>query len=642
MTSDVIPRTDWWSRIVADPPFNVHVIHRLEDARFLVGDSAKEYLAQFMTMYARALGSSLVTTVAGDPGSGKSYLFAHLRYRMLATRDPPGIPVVCRLMGRDYRAVEFLREIRASEGYRQALQQLGRQPKPADEERIFPVFVEEMADVQKQLPQTVLCLFVDNVDEYVRLMGTARRLRDGVDETRARQEAFLSLLRVLNSVNELAGSGICSVLSLTTDVVNICHLGDSREEGNLVAGLMERDSSVRRRFFPIYDTPDSTRLHTFGGMTLLEAQEMVAMNLDSWFARHPEVRRESPAESMVGRWNLFPFDTSAIELVAGASVVPGEIILACLAALHRYHNLRRELSEMSLGTGFEPPYLITPSLAASALLQMGQYFRVGAPGSLSSEELRARVLSDPLFQYVYVLPQEVSRLRLADATITRNLGLAFTSFLRRIIRSGLEAVATEPTFIKTRGSIRFPRFPTLDSVIRYDGKLFGVQFLADAEPVTVESKIGTARLAVRAEEPGAQEQMDHVHCVLFVCITTSSDGNPMKSRVLNSVQQPKSGFVNLQGRDYRPRVALASVGEEVAWSWRALASGDFLGEPEKDLLAILFEDVDATMWENAEGRPRLLEQRMKWRELLQKASTLSDEPPMFVKEERPDSGAWER
>ena len=100
---------DWWKALVVDPPFNLHVVRREEDASFVVGQSAKHYLREFHKVYSKSIENGLIAAVAGDPGTGKSFMIAHLRYSMKHRGQPPGIPVIVRMFGRSY-SVEDLAE----------------------------------------------------------------------------------------------------------------------------------------------------------------------------------------------------------------------------------------------------------------------------------------------------------------------------------------------------------------------------------------------------------------------------------------------------------------------------------------------------------------------------------------------------
>ncbi len=635
---------EWWQEITDDLPFNMHVVHRPEDASFVVGEEAERYVERFRELYARATGNCIVTTIAGFPGSGKSYMLAHLTYMMMELKDPPGIPILLRLIGQEYHPTDFVRAIRSSAEYQTFADAAGVQLDVVSDEASLGSLKRELDEIRNRKPQTVLCLFVDNVDEYLRLVGGQCEGEQGITREKAWADAMLTLLRALNAINDAIGSGVCSVLSLTRDVVQTLHLEDTREKGNLITGLVGQDSTLRRRFFPVHESASSSRLHIFGAMELPDAAKMVAHNLEIWFRRHPAIVRETRPDCQFDGLNLYPFQAATVERIHMASEFPGEVILGCLSTLNRYRDLRTILASSNAVNQSALAPTISESIAASGILQMSQYFRKIVSGEVSENDLRDLVLEDPIVQYAYVLPQEVTSVQLAQGDVLLGLGPAFVGFLRRLTSFKVRPVSTDPVFIKTKGRMRFPEFPTFDCMFQHNDKLFGVQFLSEASADLVEGKVETCCRAVRAETPGTNELFDHVHSALLVCVCDSGGSGDLSSGVaqLVSCGCPSWSFVNQQGRDYRPKAAIAVVPEEVAWSWKVLGLETMLRDRDKDFLAILMENVEVHYWED-DGQKIVERQKlMRWPDFLTLLAGLTDTPSGTDRSPPPDRGGWER
>ncbi len=620
---------EWWQEITDDLPFNMHVVHRPEDATFVVGEQAKRYVESFLELYGRATGNCILTTIAGFPGTGKSYILAHLTYRMIERKEPPGIPVIVRLVGQEYHPTDFVNAIRSSGEYQRAARAAELPVEGVEEAAALGSLRHELNEIRARKPHTVLCLFVDNVDEYIRLMGGLREREQGLPRDRAWAGAMLSLLRPLNAINDALGAGVCTVVALTPDIVETLHLADSRDQENLFTGLVGQDSTLRRRFFPIHESDASSKLHVFGPMERPDASQMVGHNLELWFGRHPEFARETRPECQLDGCNVYPFQAAAIERIYAASEFPGEVILGCLSSINRYHELRSILAGSNVVNQSTLVPTITESVAASGILQMSQYFRKVNSGEVAPNELRDIVVGDSVLQYAYILPQEVASLQLAQGDVLRDLGSAFVALLRRLTNFGVQPVSDDPVYIKTKGRIRFPKFPTFDCLFRHEQRLFGVQFLTEDSIDTLPTKVETGCRAVLSEPPGAKELANHVHSALFVCMEESEGEGSLASEVARRIWRGGSDWslLNSQGRDFRPRAAIAVVPEQVAWSWKVLSGNSMLRDEDKQFLAFLMENVEVHYWRDKDGKPVKMHGNKKWPDFLDLLGGLEDIPP---------------
>lgn len=588
-----------WDDIPDDPPFNMHVVHDIEDARFVVGKSAEYYVQEFLRLYKRAMGNCVVTAIAGRPGSGKSFMLAHLTYMMVKEKKPPGLPIIIRLIGKRYSPTDFIKAVRSSPTWKGAID-AGEEPHGDSD--LESVFKKELTIIREQNPETVLCLLVDNVDEYIRLNGDMILAQeDAIEEKHARKEAWkkamLDLIHPLNSINNLVGVGICTVLSLTTDVLNDFGLEDLSGEKQRSPSIFGEDGSLRRRFFPITESPTSSKLHTFGGMTLSEAEEMVTRNLERWYDLHPGFLREELAECKSDGLNLYPFTREAVHLIWRVSSTPGEIMVGCLYAFNRYHELRRELSRFGPETQDSLKRLITPSIASSSILQLSSYFRGPSSKDLPKLELSKLVLEDHFFQSTYVLSQEIASLKLSQTKVTTGLGSAFIGFLKILTRNSIVPISERETLVMTRGQMKFPKLPVFDCMFQYDLKLVGVLFADSTLENSLNIKIETAYRSLRAvtfTDADSRERIDHVHFVLIVCIESREENGRLADITHRLVYKPEKpwSFINAQDRDYRPRVAVVSIPDDFAWAWKVMWQPRtiFKGE-DRDFLAFLMERV---------------------------------------------------
>jgi len=459
------PDSDIWDDLYKDPPFNVHIVHRLEDASHIVGDAAKIYLEQFEEMYKASLANCLITTIAGDPGTGKSYFLAHLKYRMLKG-DMPGIPIMMRLKGMEYDTKYVYHTIREDEGYKQACSDVGLTIKEVAEEVIGQTIREEIGDIRCVTPDVSICLLVDNVDEYVRSNAFRYEEVNKERSDEAKQRAMLSLLTLFNGVIDTIGTGVLIVLSLTVDMVNI------------LISIVGKDSTLLRRFSPIYKSRDSNKIHLFGDITLEDAFEMVAYNMEGWFERKKKFDRKELPDCIYNGFNTYPFSAESIKLLYEASQYPGEIILGCLSSIQRYHELEKDANndDQSQST---PSSFITETYTALGILQMSDYFRnVNLDEDIKNiftKRLVAIINRDSKVLYRHTLPQIVERTKLEEVTVFKNLGIAFLDFLGKLMKGeDFRKAQSYEVFLRTRGKITYPKLPTVDCLFDYERKRIGV------------------------------------------------------------------------------------------------------------------------------------------------------------------------
>lgn len=594
-------------------------------------------------MYERAMGNCVLTTIAGHPGAGKSYLIAHLADRMLNLDDPPGIPVIVRLRGRRYSPLDLLKEVMASPLVAKKFNQLGVDSQVGEAFSKPTLFRNLVRSVREANQTTVFTLFYDNVDEYVRSVGLLNAKEMDCSDKEGYRQAMLGLIRAINAIHDSVGSGVCSVLSLTVDMVDRFSLGRLDDQENLIAGLTDEDRSLKGRYFPIHEGPDSAELLTFGSMDLPGAYEMVSRNLETWFSRHPNIARKNFVDCRANGWNLYPFTRDAIELLWRASGFPGEIIFGCLSSVNRLLEIKREVKERGIGSEEASPNLVSRPVVATSVLQMSRYFTNIVEGLLSRDELVRIVEEDPVLQVAYLLPQETSRIRLIEGDIQTRLPEALDGLLVRLAGDRWKPMYTVPTFSRTRAHVSFPDFPLIDLVGSFDGRLFGFQFLVEGSRQLNWSKMATGGSAIRAHGSSIENWPDQLHGVVFVCVEDAAavPGISAREGALAYIDSPDSPFVSLQGHDYRPRVALATVSEEIAWYWKTLTESELFSDDSKVFLSILLEEVRTDTWTFAEEVFRE-EKIQRWNDLLSLLNGQTDIPRETLTEPPPDRGGWER
>ncbi|MDG6934430.1 MAG: hypothetical protein JRN68_06995 [Nitrososphaerota archaeon] len=636
MTSS-IPDKSWMS-ITDDPPFNMHVIHDIENASFVVGKAANYYVQEFTKLYGRTGEECIVTAITGRPGSGKSFMLAHLKYLMVKKRTLLGIPIIIRLIGKRYSDISIIKEIRSSAEWRDITCPTGE---VVNDARLPSFFRKELSEIRKRNQNTVLCLFVDNIDEYVRINGDIL-LKEDKNKVmlQAWKEAMLDLIRSINSINNMVGSGICTVLSLTTDLTRAFGLEDMRGHSQEHPNILMQDGSLRRRFFPITQSPESSRLYTIDKMEQAEAEEMVSKNLKMWFDRHPGHVQKTPEQCDANGFNLYPFTREAIDLICQVSVTPGEIMAGCLYTFNRYHELRKEISQKPGYQDYMTP-LITESIAASSILQLSEYFkRALAEDSKNFPETRLTdiVSHDELFQSTYILSQAIDILKLSNPKIITNLGYSFVRFLNILTNNKIqhEPISDRPTFVMTRGNVRFPKFPVFDCMFRFEKKLVGVMFLTASNQQEVETKLETACFSLKAvhfEDAEMREGIDHVHFVLMVIIDQSEAISQLLHAVHSEIHDlGKTRFVSSQNRDYRPRIAVVRVSNDTAWSWKVLQMPNTVfNDDAKRMLSFSMENTEVIFGDDTpdSSSAHILTsmKSMKWQHLLAKITKSYDIPP---------------
>jgi len=639
----------WWNELYGDPPFNVHMVREIEDAAHMVGEAHRIYLEQLQQRYESSLASCVVTTVAGEPGTGKSFFLHHLIYKMQIKKDMPGIPIMIKLSGRNYTAKEIYHKIRDNVEYNELCKHAGIKVEDVADEILGPKIRKEINAIRQNRPNISICLLIDNVDEYVRSNAIRYEREKNLDKKNARKEAMISLLRLINAVNDTIGTGICVILSLTVDMVNDFNLGSFGDAKNIFTGLVGSDASLRGRFSPIYESENSEKLHLFSGITLMDTYEMVHYYMEGWFNRHRNIQQKHPKECVINGFNLYPFTVSAIKLFHEASTYPGEIVLGCLSALQRFCDFQNEI-QSKYPEFYEEDPLITNIYAALGILQMSDYFRNVKDNDEFISRLKDIIGTDPKVLYLHVFPQCVEITQLAEADIMNNLGRAFLDFLGRIgLGYEYKPVQLREKFVRTRGKVKYPNFPTVDCAFKYQNENFGIQFIFEDSPRLNELKFSTSCYTIKNKAADDIKEEDFLDKMIFVCIVRDIKENQLVAEILklinNNPSRDKPSLFSTQGRDYRPRISVVIVDEETVWNWKTLKQTERLTDDQKNMIALTMEDVHYIDWVINGTNVDQECKKNKWKTLLDQLLQRTDIlPPKEKRGMIPEykRGGWER
>ncbi|MEA2074859.1 MAG: hypothetical protein U9O85_03880 [Euryarchaeota archaeon] len=645
-----MPETEekWWDVLYDDPPFNVHIVTNPEYASHMSGEKAQIYLQQFKQKYESSLADCVVTTVAGDPGTGKSYFFSHLVYRMLINRDMPGIPIIIRLLGKKYSTKEIYSQIRENRAYREACERAGIEIRDVPDEVFGHTIGEEITAIRQIEPYTSVCLLLDNVDEYVRSNGIRYAREEHMETEEARKKAMLSLLRLVNAITDSVGTGLCVVLSLTVDMVKLLNLEGSE---NIFTSLVGTDASLRRRFQPIYESSDSEKLHYFGSIELEDTYEMIANYMDSFFEKYHEIEQMDIEKCKSHGFNIYPFEKDAIELIHKASGYPGEIVLGCLSAVQRFRDFQNYI-QVNHPEDRENNPTITRTYAALGILQMSEYFQnVGNTERGNAEfikRLKEIIGADIFVLYLEVFPQLVERTKLADVDLKSNFGEAFSDFLGRMgLGDEYQPLQSKQRFMSTRGKIEFPDFPIIDCTFKYKGQKFGVQFISENCSGLDVSKYKTAATTIKTTGADHFEEEDFLDKVIFICLTKDAERSIIADRISSAIDRrslDESTWIDVQGKDYRPRVGVTFVDEETVWNWKTLSQTDMLTNEQKNMIALTMEQTEYITWVE-KINVRKTNKKGTWGSLLEDLLLGTDIFPSVhptIRGIPPDGGGWER
>lgn len=592
-----MPETEekWWDVLYNDPPFNVHIVTNLEYASHMSGEKAQIYLQQFKQKYESSLADCVVTTVAGEPGTGKSYFFSHLMYRMLKKRDMPGIPIIIRLLGKKYSTKEIYSKIRENTAYKEACERAGIEICDVPDEILGHTIRKEITAIRDMDQYTSICLLLDNVDEYVRSNGIRYTREEHMETEEARKKAMLSLLRLVNAITDTVGTGLCVVLSLTVDMVKLLNLEGS---GNIFTSLVGTDASLRRRFQPIYESRDSEKLHYFGSIELEDAYEMIANYMDSFFKKYHEIEQMDIEKCESHGFNIYPFEKDAIELIHEASGYPGEIVLGCLSALQRFRDFQNYIQRNHPEDQENNP-TITRTYAALGILQMSEYFRIDNTERGKAEfikRLKEIIGADIFVLYLEVFPQLVERTKLADVDLKSNFGEAFLDFLGRMgLGNEYQSLQSKQRFMSTRGKIKFPDFPIIDCTFKYKGQKFGVQFISESCSGLDVSKYKTAATAIKTAGADHFGEEDFLDKVILICLTKDDERHIIADRISSAIDDGSTWF-SVDEKDYRPKVGVTFVDAKAVWNWKTLSQTDMLTNDQKNMIALTMERTEYIIW----------------------------------------------
>jgi hypothetical protein len=579
-------------------PFNVHTVHNLNDARFIAGEDARNYIQQFMEKYEMSIANCVLTTIAGSPGSGKSYMFSHLTYQM-ANNLMPGIPVLIRLGSSPLTAEVVYKQIRSNQYYRQTLSGISSLRDNMPVEILGKVIRNEIQQIRNRKPGASVCLFIDNVDEYIRSEAIRLEKEQGIFKGTAREKAMENLLRVLFAVNDSINTGVCTVLSLTIDMIDVMNLNDPNG-ASFISKLVGTDVSMRRRFSPIYKTSDSAEIHSFGALSKDEAFEMISVYMTTWFERNPTYDFKFPSEcaykTATQTYNVYPFHKETISLIHESSKYPGEIVLGCLSTLQRFNDLLAitKVNYPDIHTQYLKKGTIEKEFSALGILQMSSYFNMDNNERRKSE-LANIIRDNPVLLYIHILPQIVERIKLEEKDYERLIVGGMSDYIGRI---GLEPKyfkieSRTKKYLSTRGRIKYPQFPTVDCSFYYKEKLYGIQFLTPNQtPEMRKSKIKTICDSIQSR--GTNDityKGEIIDNAIFICV------NPDSTLTNNVIDEISTMLIGSQYY-FHSHVAIVTLDEKQAWDLCAFAPNDRLSEVYKDWLAQLIEEngIDYHYW----------------------------------------------
>lgn len=599
---------DFCEALIADIPFYIHLVREVPGR--MVGKDAKQYLDAFWKQIFP--NPPCITVVGGMPGSGKSFCLANIS-KHLANNPKLGWAVILRLTESHFAPRDLLRKIEGEIGLQ----------------------ADKLGNILER-EKKVLCLLVDNVDEYIRY---GRAINENTNESLL----FLNILRVICAMEQTLHGRFCAVLSITDNVIKTLHLDRQNDPKNAIVSLPQGDRNIRDRYRPVLEpNKEYGNLLLFNEITKDDAAEMIEDCMDVWKARHKEIlTQQIPPDCIYVAQDdkqhiIYPFTCGALDIIyEAAGHIPGEVVLGAISSIQQLYEVRKKMIRFQSRITASPQ-IITESIAALGILQIRRMKERAA----NIKDLEKRIQSDPSVVFSYIVPQLARKLSLRDIEPRRNLGDPFIEFLG-LLGIRLSDPVSKIGFGRTRGLVKPPEFPLFDAKFHFEERKYGVIFLTPprADPSNI-ARVRTGACLPMSGGAGRWEDIEkEVDSLLIIC-----SKKDVADWAVAQVNQPfQSGnnpsFIRLQ-RDWRNCVVVIKVPEEWPWVLKILHKRGG-GEPNEILLsddnvriqALLLENVSTHFWRSTPRNGAVPEgwTQLRWIDVLKNveydpSTVVTDEP----------------
>lgn len=588
--------------LVADIPFAIHLVR--DDPSRMVGKEAEEFLKIFWERIFR--NPPCITVVGGTPGSGKSFCLANLSKHIYD--DPSlGWTMTLRLTESHFGAEDLLRKIEKATGMK----------------------ADKLGNTLER-DKKVLCLLIDNVDEYI-------RYQCAVDENISQSQIFLNILRVISAMEQALHQRFCAVLSITDNIIDTLHLKLQNDPENAIMSLPFGDRNIRDRYRPVLDPKkEEGELILFKEITKDNAAEMINDCMDAWKRRHIEIwpqPQQIPAECKYIAINgnqqiIYPFTNGALDVIyETAAHIPGEVVLGAISSIQQLYEITKIRSQ---GGTTAKQQIINESIAALGILQINRMKERAA----NIKDFKRNMQSDSSVIFSYIIPQLARKLALQEIEPRKNLGKEFIEFLGLL---GIRLSDSVPKigFGHTRGVVNPPEFPLFDGKFNINKRTYGVIFLTP--PCTAPSnlaRVSTGKGMLRSGGADRNNTEKEIESLIVICIG--------KDVADWAVAQVNNSF-EIGNMNYRNCVVVIKVHEEWPWILKILnrrGSEETSEIPLKDedvrTQALLFENVSAHFWESTPKKGAIPTgwNQLRWIDVLKKVENY----PSYITSEhsRPD------
>ena len=195
--------------------------------------------------------------------------------------------------------------------------------------------------------------------------------------------------------------------------------------------------------------------------------------------------------------------------------------------------------------------------------------------------------------------------------------------------------------MSTRGKITFPNFPLIDCTFTYKNQTFGVQSLSENFSGLDMSKFKTAATAIKAAGADHFAEEDFLDNVIFICLAKDTERSSIADRILEDID---SHLIDIQGKDYRPRVGVVFVDEDTVWNLKTLKQSDLRTNEQKNMIALLMEQTEYITWVAKGVNVQKEYQEGTWRSLLDVLLKGTDilPPVRLAGRGVPPDGGWGR
>jgi len=548
--------------LIADLPFAIHLVR--DTPGRMVGKDAEKYLKVFWERIFR--NPPCITVVGGTPGSGKSFCLANIS-KHLYNNPELGLAVTLRLTESRFGPEDLLRKIEGETG----------------------VHADKLG-ITLERDKKVLCLLIDNVDEYIRYWCA-------VDGNRSESEIFLNILRVICAMEQTLHQRFCAVLSITDSIIDTLHLTSQNDLENAIMSLPQGDRNIRDRYRPVLDpSTDEGRLLLFKEVTKDDAAKMIEDCMNMWKERHNEIwPQQIPTECIYiatdGKQQIiYPFTNGALDVIYDtAGHIPGEIVLGIISSMQQLNEVMKKIRSQVGATAKQQ--IINESISALGILQIKRM----KERIKNIKEFNRKTQTDSSVVFSYIIPQLARKLALLEIEPRRNLGKEFIEFLG-LLGISLSDFVPKIGFGRTRGVVNPPEFPLFDGKFNFKKRKYGAIFLTPSSNKSNLARVCTGEGMLRSG--GATRCEDYekeIESLLVICV-----GEDVADR---AVEQVDGSFI-IANRDYRNCVVVIKVHEEWPWILKILSrrgskeSNEItLSEEDVRTQALLFENVSAHFWQ---------------------------------------------